>query len=428
VKLALTEQLREPLQALIDRSLLEQEERPQRYWYPLSTVTYGIEEILGAVDSLVTFRTTMGKKTQDFEEAFAAQFGYSQAVMVNSGSSADLLATFALVNPAVGLLQPGDEILVPALTWPTQIWAAMMAGLRVRFVDSDPATLNVNPEDVEQRIGPRTRALSIVHLMGNPCDMDEIADICERHRLVLIEDCCEALGARVTDRAVGSFGAFGTFSFFFSHHITTMEGGMVACNDRSHSDVLRALRAHGWARDARYSTLVSPPGIDPRYAFVNWGFNLRPTELQAAFGLAQLERLPSFSTQRSENALYLSHRLAPYEDYLEAIAVPDGAERSWFALPFMVSATSPFSRSDLTAHMEQAGIETRPIVAGNLLRHPVAHLLPGDWASELPGAQAIHERGFYIGLHPVADEETLERVAEVVVGFIEGCVSRSATR
>src|SRR4030067_3523545 len=188
MNLEYTNQLREPLQALINEASRINTYKPQKYWYPLSMATYDVEEILAAVDSLCSFRTTMWEKTAEFERQFAEVAGSAEAIMVNSGSSADLLIAFALVNPQTKLLAPGDEILVPSVTWPTQIWSAMMAGLEVRFVDTDPQTLNMDLNDLEAKIGPRTRAISLVHLMGNPCDMDRVQTVCQKRNLILIED------------------------------------------------------------------------------------------------------------------------------------------------------------------------------------------------------------------------------------------------
>ncbi|OUC41986.1 pleiotropic regulatory protein DegT domain protein, partial [Trichinella nativa] len=197
------------------------------------------------MDSLLRFETTMNRKVADFEKRFANFVGAKHAVMVNSGSSADLLACFACVTPGLALLAPDDEILVPALTWPTQIWSAAMAGLKVKTIDIDPTTLNSNVEQIEQAIGPQTKALFLVHLMGNPCQMEPIVSLCRRRGLVLLEDCCESLNARSNGQHVGTFGVAGTFSFFFSHHLVTMEGGMVVTNDDRFADALRMLRAHG---------------------------------------------------------------------------------------------------------------------------------------------------------------------------------------
>lgn len=413
-----THQLREPIQALLRESSRINSYKPQKYWYPLSMATYDLEEILAAIDSLCSFRTTMWKKTVKFEQQFSQTCGGAEAIMVNSGSSADLLVAFALVNPQARMLKPGDEILVPSVTWPTQIWSPMMAGLKVRFVDTDPCTLNMNLDDLESKIGPRTRAVSLVHLMGNPCDMARVTSICRKHNLVLIEDCCEALGAKYKGRPVGTFGIAGSFSFFFSHHITTMEGGMIICRDQQLSDLFRLLRAHGWARNARYAQVEPQGDLDPRYMFLNWGFNVRPTELQAGFGLEQLKRLTAFHAQRLKNAAYFQNYLGRHRDLIRLMQVAPKAECSWFALPFMLTPDCPFKKADFLAYLEKQGVETRPIVAGNLARQPVCKLYPELQESDLPGADAVHERGFYLGLHPFEAKQNLDRLAEIFEEFI----------
>lgn len=412
------ESLRGPLQDLIDSGSRINANKPQKYWYPLSMATYDVEEVLAAVDSLCSFRTTMWDKTASFEMGFAATQGGGEAIMVNSGSSADLLIAFALVNPAVALLQPGDEVLVPAVTWPTQLWSSMMAGLKIRFVDVDTRTLNVDLADLESKITDRTRAISLVHLMGNPNDMDAIGRICAEHDLVLYEDCCESLGAKWGDQAVGSFGVAGAFSFFFSHHITTMEGGMITTSDAELADIFRLLRAHGWARNAKRPIVDAPPGVDPRYTFLNWGFNVRPSELQAGFGQVQLERLPEFHRQRVANAERFAELMRPYAEVLRLMEVLPGGECSWFALPMLVADDAPFTRDDLVAHLEHEGVETRPVVAGNLTRHPVASMFAEFQGQDLPGADAVHDRGFYLGLHPIPSEQNLDRLAETIGAFV----------
>jgi len=413
-----TYQLRGPLKALMDEVSRINSYKPQKYWYPLSMATYDIEEILAAVDSLCSFRTTMWEKTVEFELQFAKMNGNKEAVMVNSGSSADLLIAFALVNPQTRLLAPGDEILVPSVTWPTQIWSAMMAGLKVRLVDTDPGNLNMDLKDLEAKITPRTRAISLVHLMGNPCDMDRILTLCQKYDLVLIEDCCEALGAKFKGQAVGTFGQAGSFSFFFSHHITTMEGGMIVCRDQILSDVFRLLRAHGWARNTKYLQVEPQAGLDQRYMFLNWGFNVRPTELQAGFGLEQLKRQTEFHRQRLKNVDYFQKYLHRHSDLMRSMEVHPQAECSWFALPIMLTQECSFSKGEFLSYLEAQGVETRPVVAGNLTLQPACQLYPELQDANLPGASIVHERGFYIGLYPFDSVQALDRLAETFEQFI----------
>jgi CDP-6-deoxy-D-xylo-4-hexulose-3-dehydrase len=418
MNLEYTHQLRQPLQALMDEASRINSYKVQKYWYPLSVATYDVEEVLAAVDSLCSFRTTMWEKTREFECQFAKEQGSTEAIMVNSGSSADLLVAFALVNSQAKLLEPGDEILVPSVTWPTQIWSAMMAGLKVRLVDTDPITLNMDLKDLEAKIGPRTRAISLVHLMGNPCDMDRILALCQKHNLVLIEDCCEALGSKFDGKPVGSFGLAGAFSFFFSHHITTMEGGMIVCQDRELSDLFRLLRAHGWARNTKYIHLDRQDELDPRYMFMNWGFNVRPTELQAGFGLEQMKRLPIFHARRLENVSYFQGYLGRHADLMRTLEVHPKSECSWFALPIILTAEFPFSKAEFLSYLEEQGVETRPIVAGNIARQPVRKIFPELQETYLPGADVVHNRGFYLGVHPFDSRENLDRLKEIFERFI----------
>jgi CDP-4-dehydro-6-deoxyglucose reductase, E1 len=418
MNLECVEQIREPLKALLKEASRINTYKPQKYWYPLSLATYDLEEILAAVDSLCSFRTTMWEKTAEFERQFHKRMGHAEAVMVNSGSSADLLIMFALVNPQTKLLAPGDEVLVPSVTWPTQIWSAMMAGLKVRLVDTNPLTLNMDLQDLENKITSRTRAISLVHLMGNPCDMVRISALCEKYHLLLTEDCCEALGSKFNRQPVGTFGIASSYSFFFSHHITTMEGGMIGCQDQTLSDIFRLLRAHGWARNAKYLQAEPQAGLDPRYMFLNWGFNVRPTELQAGFGLEQLKRMPVFHAQRLENVRYFQEQIRPYTGLIRLMHVEPKAECSWFALPIMLTAECPFTKAEFLSYLEEQGVETRPIVAGNLALQPVCKIFPELQDANLPGANIVHERGFYLGLYPFDSKQLVGRLAETFERFI----------
>lgn len=408
------------LDLLIENEGRINEAKPVRYWYPLSLATYGTDEILEALDSMCSFRTSMGEKTSHFERQFAKYQDCTDAVMVNSGSSADLLLGLLLTNPLHPLVNKGDEVIVPVVTWATQIWSMMMTGLKVKLVDVDPRTLNVDLDDLESSISERTRVLFLVHLMGNPCDMDRIQEIAHKHELHIIEDCCEAMGSTWAGKKVGNFGLGGTFSFFFSHHIITMEGGMVAVNDPIAAEHLRILRAHGWARNAdaaRYN-LHQHADIDTRYAFVNWGLNVRPTEVQAAFGIHQIEKAGVLAARRehlySKFAAFLSKQTADLSiPQVEAKASP-----SWMVLPLMVRKEAPFSRNEITSYLESVGVETRPIVAGNLARHPVAGRFPEFQSRDFVGADEVHKRGFYIGLSPIQTDATMDRLIDVFSEFL----------
>jgi CDP-6-deoxy-D-xylo-4-hexulose-3-dehydrase len=406
------------IELLLESSSRINEAKPQRYWYPLAMATYGVEEIVEAVDSLCSFRTTMWEKTGEFEQQFSAYQGCEDAIMVNSGSSADLLLSFLLVNRANPLLERGDEILIPAVTWPTQIWSPLMAGLEVRLVDVDPETLNIDLDDLERKLTPKTRALFLVHLLGNPCIMDRVLDLAERHSLVVLEDCCEALGSAWDGTKVGNFGLGGAFSFFFSHHMVTMEGGMIACRDCDTADQLRILRAHGWLRNVDCQRFdLAGYDVDPRYAFVNWGFNVRPTELQAGFGLHQLQKLPVFN-ERREALASTFFRFVDETPFLSRPRVHPLARPCWFALPVMVDPGAPFERGEITQYLEEQGVETRPIVTGNIARHPVASLFEDALGGDYPGGDQVHKFGFYLGLSPIFSDDHMARLLECFDQFL----------
>ncbi|WP_153557929.1 DegT/DnrJ/EryC1/StrS family aminotransferase [Roseimaritima sediminicola] len=417
---------REQLQSWLRDTLPQQTPTNPRYWFPLTLPTYGVDEISEAIECMVDFQTSMGQRTRQFEQAFANYVGAADAVMVNSGSSADLLLAYQLINPLNPRLQPGDEVLVPVVTWPTQVWSVAMAGLKVQLVDVDPTTLNVDLDDLRRRIGPRTKCFFAVHLMGNPCAMDAVRKLCNEYGLLLIEDCCEALGAQHDGQHVGTFGLGGSYSFFFSHHMTTMEGGMVTCVDQHHADQLRVLRAHGWSRGLQ-NQATGAAEIDSRYLFVNWGFNLRPTELQAAFGLHQLAKLDAMNARRRQLA-------ARFEDYvaqrpaLATPSVPAAGTSSPFALPVMLSGDLAHRRGELTDYLEQQGIETRPVVAGNLARQPAAAILGDLDPTAYRGADEIHQRGFYLGLNPAFDDVLFGRMLDTLDAAIDHVSSTTHVR
>jgi len=412
------DKLGDTIDSFLELSRHTSEGQPQKYWYPLSVATYGTEEVLQVLDSLCSFRTTMGEKTLEFEKRFADHQKSGGAVMVNSGSSADLLMCHLLVDPIQPLLAPGSEVLAPVVTWPTQLWSVMMAGLKLKLVDADPGTLNIDLADLERSITLATKALFLVHLMGNPCPMDRIQEIAQEHGLIIIEDCCEALDSTYAGVKVGNFGLCSSYSFFFSHHMTTMEGGMVVCRDPELADRIKMLRAHGWLRNVDSSKFpLDSYDVDPRYAFVDWGLNVRPTELQAGFGLCQLEKLPDFNQRRRLLAKRFFSALDKNR-YLNFPNVDPKADPCWFALPIIVRTDAPFTRHDITSYLESQGIETRPIVAGNIARQPVARLFPEFNTRTFQGADRIHENGFYMGLSPLFSEEMIDRLLEILQMYL----------
>jgi CDP-4-dehydro-6-deoxyglucose reductase, E1 len=408
-----TDKLQGVIELLLQSSSRINESKNKKYWYPLSKATYGVEEIIESLDSLCTFRTTMWEKTLKFERKFTEFQGNYDSVMVNSGSSADLLMCHQLLCQPNPKLEIGDEILIPVVTWPTQIWSAMMAGLKVKLVDVDRETLNIDLNDLKNKISKKTKAIFLVHLMGNPVNMDRILEIVDDNNLILIEDCCEALGAKWGDKNVGTFGTASSFSFFFSHHMTTMEGGLISCSTSEVTDQTKILRGHGWTRNVDTTGYnLSEFDVDSRYAFVNWGFNMRPTEIQASFGLHQLNKLNNFNTTR-ESLSKIFFEFVDNNSYIYRPKAHFKSKPSWFSLPLVLTEDAPFKRNDFVSFLELNGVETRPIVAGNLARHPVSQYFSEFNEYTFSGADYIHDNGLYLGLSPFSTKKDIEKLINI---------------
>ncbi|GAB2766300.1 lipopolysaccharide biosynthesis protein RfbH [Terrabacter koreensis] len=385
---------------------------------PLSVPLYGADEVRGALATMLEQNVTMGVRVREFEREFATFVGSRHAVMVNSGSSANLLALAVLSNTSLpGALRPGDEVIVPAVTWATTIAPILQHGCVPVLVDIDPKTLNLRPDDLSKALSNRTRAIMPVHLLGNPIDMAPLMQFAAKHSLWVIEDTCESLGSSIDGRMVGSFGQCGTYSFYFSHHITTIEGGMLVTNDDRIADLARSIRAHGWTRDMvkRTDVEAANPWIDPRFLFVNVGYNLRPMELQAAFGLVQLKRLDSFNASRRANAQYLLAAMSDLSEHLEFVTEQRGGRSTWFG--FTVMTESGDVRRRLSAHLEARGVATRPIVAGNLAVQPAFRDNPHRTVGHLGGATQVGERGLFVGNHPNLSRQQLDHIVACFRSF-----------
>ena len=390
----------------------------RKFFYPLAEPTYSESEVISALNSMTSYSTTMWNKTREFEKMFGEKYG-GEAIMVNSGSSADLLISFAVSEKSGGPLPFGSEILVPSVTWPTHLWSLIMAGFKVKLIDIDPETLNFDLEDLKRNITKDTRGIFIVHLLGNMGDMQGLKEICTEKNLVLMEDCCEALGSKFADQPAGTFGLASSFSFFFSHHLVTMEGGMILTNDKEFAKKCRLLRAHGWEREINSSVGVSSDGIDQRFKFVTWGFNVRPTEIQAGFGIEQIKKMDLFEVARDKNAEILNDCILRNRKFLSTMKVQEQVKCSWFAFPIIVNKNAPFARLDFANFLDKNGVETRPVVAGNLAKQPAILHYPEISFDVLEGADLIHERGLYIGINPTTELNNLLRVIDLIDSFCE---------
>jgi CDP-4-dehydro-6-deoxyglucose reductase, E1 len=383
--------------------------------------TFSADEINAAVECMLTTFVTMGAKVKTFEREFADLHHFDHGVMVNSGSSANLLAIAAVANSETeDALQPGDEVIVPALSWSTTVWPLVQLGLVPVIVDIDPKTLNIDPAEIERAIGPKTRAVMIVPVYGNPCDMDAITAICAKHDLMLIEDCCEALGAYYDGKPLGKFGRVATFSFYYSHHMTTLEGGICVTDDAGLAETMRILRAHGWVREVEDPAKWTEqyPEIDPRFLFVNLGYNLRATELQGAMGSVQLPKLESYVEARRSSAAWFRRELAQYGDYFDFQEETPKGKHSWFGFPITVRADAPFSVGDLRDALGKASIETRPIICGNIARQPAMKLCEHRVSGDLANASLVMDQSFSFGNHQAMTETGCEYVAGHIREFL----------
>ena len=394
---------------------------PGKSRIPLNTPSFGHEEIIEALECMLTTMTTMGKKVRQFEEMFAHYIDVRNAIMVNSGSSANLVALSILSNPVVkNHIEKGDEIITPAVTWSTTIFPIIDIGCIPVLVDVDVETYTIDVDAVERAITPKTKAIVPVHLLGNPCDMKRVMEIAEDHDLFVVEDACEAHGAMVDRKKVGSFGDLATFSFFFSHHISTMEGGMVVTDEDKFSELAKVLRAHGWIRELKDKEEIARKyqRIDKRFLFANIGFNIRPTEIQGAFGIHQIKKLEQFISIRVENAKYWSERLMKYSDYLLIPECKKNTRHVWFGYPLTVKPASPFTREELVNFLESKGIETRPIMAGNMAEQPVMKLFKYR-KGNLKNSRLIMRNSFFFGNHHGIREKEREYIADCIEKFMK---------
>ena len=367
--------------------------------YPLASSTWGTEEIDAMQRVISSGKFTMGEKVREFEAEFAKTVGSKYSVMVNSGSSANLVLLTAGKYLSEPLLNQDDEIIVPAVSWSTTYYPVNQIGCKLSFVDIELDSLNINPEKVISAITPKTKAILAVNLLGNASDLSELQKIADNFGLKLLEDNCESLAGTLNGKSLGTFGAGGTFSSFFSHHISTMEGGLIATDDEELFQVMKSIRAHGWTRDLPEDNLVfnkTGDSWEDLFRFVLPGYNLRPLELEAAIGLEQLLKLPSFISVRRSNAILFKEIMQEFSDIQ---IQKEFGESSWFGFSLILRGSLKGKRDEFVRHLNAQGIESRPIVAGNFTRNPVIKHLDHVPIPDLPVADEIHFNGLFIGNH-----------------------------
>lgn len=383
--------------------------------YNLSSSSWSKEELLAIHRVMESGRYTMGREVTMYEHEFAAKFRSRFAVMVNSGSSANLLTIAALTFKQNQPLCPGDEIIVPVLSWPTMFYPVCQYQMKLVFVDVNLDELNIDVRLLEGALSKRTKAVFVPHILGSPARILEIQEFCQNHGLYLIEDNCESMGAKVNFKHTGTFGICGTFSTFFSHHISTMEGGMIVTDDEEIYHILLALRSHGWTRHLPSNTKICKKTNDDFYEafhFILPGYNLRPLEISGAVGREQLKKLDKIIESRKLNAKYFKELFTDQEHF---ILQREYGESSYFGFSMILSMDSSLKRSSIIKALQQADIEVRPIVTGNFLENDVIQYLDYrvGW-DNLMMAEHIHKSGFYVGNHSFDIRSKLDYLKETL--------------
>jgi len=372
------------------------------YKFPLATSSWGDEEIAAMQRVIASGMFSMGEHVRRFETDFANYVGSRHCVMVNSGSSANLLMVAALFytrNPALKLAR-GDEIIVPAVSWSTTYYPLYQYGLHIKFVDIDLETLNYDLDQLQAAVTDRTRAIMAVNLLGNPNDFGRISEIIGGRNIILLEDNCESMGARFADKMAGTHGVMGSFSSFFSHHISTMEGGLIVTDDEELYQILLSLRAHGWTRNLPKQNLVcgekSDDPFEESFRFVLPGYNVRPLEMEGALGIEQVKRLPELIAARRENGRLLQAALS---DHPLLMIQKEIGESSWFGFSLVLRPGCGMTRKDLVARLNALGFECRPIVAGNFAKNEVVKYFDSEVHGELKNSEYVDQNGLFIGNH-----------------------------
>ena len=392
------------------------------------------KEMVNLVDSALEFWLTSGRYSREFETKLAAYLGVEHALLVNSGSSANLLAFSALTSPLLGdrRIKRGDEVITVACGFPTTIAPIIQFGAVPVFVDVELNGANIDVSQLDKALSDKSKAVMIAHTLGNPFDVKKVKGFCDKHGLFLIEDNCDALGSKFDGRFTGTWGDIGTSSFYPPHHLTMGEGGAVYTNDPLLKKVLLSIR--DWGRECWCNSGVDnscgcrftkqfgslPKGYDHKYVYSHFGYNLKATDLQAAIGVAQLDKVDSFTEKRQKNYAYLYKKLHDLPQLSIFTALP-GAEPSWFGFLLTVTDKAGFTRNDLTEYLEKNKIQTRNLFAGNIIKHPCFETLIEDVdyrvIGELPNTETIMNNSFWIGLYPGMTNEKLDYMADKILDF-----------
>ncbi|SEM38604.1 MULTISPECIES: lipopolysaccharide biosynthesis protein RfbH [unclassified Candidatus Frackibacter] len=405
--------------------------KPGKDVIPFARRVYDEKEMMSLVDSALDFWLTAGRYAEEFEEKFADYFGLKSCSLVNSGSSANLIALTAFTSPKLGdkRLKPGDEVITVAAGFPTTVNPIIQNGLIPVFVDVNLGTYNVNIEQLRQAISSKTKAIMLAHTLGNPFNLEAVMEIAKEHDLYVIEDCCDAVGSTYNDELVGTFGDAATVSFYPAHHMTMGEGGAVLVDSTKLERIVRSFR--DWGRDCycepgqdntcgyRFERQMGtlPYGYDHKYIYSHIGYNLKVLDLQPAIGIEQLKKLPSFIKKRKENFKKLKDGLKDYEDYLILPEATKNSDPSWFGFPITVRKDSGINRADLVNHLEENKIMTRMLFAGNITRQPAYQNVKYRVVGNLENTDYIMNNTFFIGVYPGIDQEKRDYILQVFADY-----------
>ena len=378
---------------------------PKRFRYNLLSNAFNDKDIKVGIDVLKSRNLTISKITNKFEKYFAKKIGAKYALMTNSGSSANLLAFSCLTNPLNDdKIDDDSEVIIPAVCWSTSLWPILQNKLKPVFVDININNFNINLDKIEKKITKKTKAIMVIHVLGTSANMGKLISLTKKYNLDLIEDTCESLGASYGKKKLGTFGRFGTYSFYYSHQITSGEGGMIVCNDFKDYNILRSLRSHGWSRDTIFHKHFTKKfnNLDNRFLFIGPGYNLRPTEIQSAIAFNQFKRLNELMTIRDENRTKIIDSLKKnkkWNNQFDFVKITKKVKPSWFGLPILIN-NNQVNKIKFLKMMTDKGIENRPIISGNFLNQPASSLYKFKVnKNDFYNSNDLEKRGFFIGLH-----------------------------
>ncbi len=384
--------------------------------FELASSTWDEEEKKAILDVINSNMFTMGQRVREFEENFARYFGMKYAVMANSGSSANLIALASLFYRKNNPLKRGDEVIVPCISWSTTFHPLQQYGLKLKFVDVDLHTLNIDLQELKKAITDKTKMVVAVSILGNPCQFDEITQLCREKNIILFEDNCESMGARFNNKFTGTFGLVNTFSTFFSHHISTMEGGLVLTDDKELFNLLKSIRNHGWTRGQDEDSPIFERRNDDffeAYRFILPGYNVRPGEMHGAIGIKQLDKLAGFIKTRRENA---KHFVGLFKDDERFIIQKETGESSWFSFTLIINPDLEIDRKKVLQRLREAEIEHRIITGGNMLRHDVIKYYDYTVTKSV-NADVAHYNGFFVGNFPYDIREKIDYLHTTLKGI-----------